>query len=123
MFVTLREGETQEALLRRFQRSVQNSGLLREVKGKRFFISNGEKARIAARKSAARHRRRARKEAGLETGTMPPRGRRPGGPGGPGRGPGGPRFGSQGGPGGQGGGQSAPRADAGTPPSAAPAAE
>ena len=97
MFVTLREGETQEALLRRFQRSVQNSGLLREVKGKRFFISNGEKARIAARKSAARHRRRARKEAGLETGAPPLRGRRPGGPGGPGRGPGGPRFGSQGG--------------------------
>ncbi|MEJ7664494.1 MAG: bS21 family ribosomal protein [Hymenobacter sp.] len=44
----------QEGLLKRFQRSVQNSGLLREVKAKRFFISNGEKARIAARKSAAR---------------------------------------------------------------------
>src|SRR5919197_6694599 len=102
MFVTLREGETQEALLRRFQRSVQNSGLLREVKGKRFFISNGEKARIAARKSAARHRRRARKEAGLETGAPPMRGRRPGGPGGRG-GPGGPRFGSQGGFGSSGG--------------------
>ncbi len=71
MYFTLREGETQEALLRRFQRSVQNSGLLREVKAKRFFISNGEKARIAARKSAARHRRRARKEAGLEAGTTP----------------------------------------------------
>jgi ribosomal protein S21 len=92
MYVSLRDGETQEALLRRFQRSVQNSGLLREVKAKRFFISPGEKARIAARKSAARHRRRARKEAGLETGT--PLRRRPGGPGGPGgpgRGPGGPR--------------------------------
>ena len=92
MFVSIREGETQEALLRRFQRSIQNSGLLREVKSKRFFVSNGEKARIAARKSAARYRRRARKEAGLETGTGPRRGRpgdRPG-PGGPG-GPGGPR--------------------------------
>ena len=44
MFVSLRDGETQEALLKRFQRSVQNSGLLREVKAKRFFISNGEKA-------------------------------------------------------------------------------
>src|SRR4029450_9333085 len=106
MFVSLREGESQEALLKRFQRSVQNSGLLREVKGKRFFISNGEKARIAARKSAARHRRRARKAAGPETRIPPPRGRRPGGPGGPGgpgRGPGGPRFGSQGGYGGYGG--------------------
>jgi ribosomal protein S21 len=99
MFVSLREGETQEALLRRFQRSVQTSGLLREVKAKRFFISNGEKARIAARKSAARHRRRARKEAGLETGTTGPR-RRPGGPGGPGgpRGDGGGRPSSGPGP-------------------------
>jgi len=87
MYVSLRDGETQEALLKRFQRSIQNSGLLREVKAKRFFISNGEKARIAARKSAARYRRRARKEAGLETGTGP---RRRGGPGGPGGGPGGP---------------------------------
>jgi ribosomal protein S21 len=89
MFVSIREGETQEALLRRFQRSIQNSGLLREVKSKRFFVSNGEKARIAARKSAARYRRRARKEAGLETGTGPRRGRpgqERGGPGGP-RGP------------------------------------
>ncbi|HEU5315890.1 MAG TPA: 30S ribosomal protein S21 [Chloroflexota bacterium] len=84
MFVSIREGETQEALLRRFQRSIQNSGLLREVKSKRFFVSNGEKARIAARKSAARYRRRARKEAGLETGTGPRRGRPgQGGPGGP----------------------------------------
>jgi ribosomal protein S21 len=73
MYVTLREGETQEALLKRFQRSVQNSGLLREVKAKRFFISNGEKARIAARKSAARHRRRARKEAGLESPATAPK--------------------------------------------------
>ena len=78
MFVSLREGESQEALLRRFQRSIQNSGLLREVKAKRFFISPGEKVRIAARKAAARHRRRARKEAGLETGT--PLKRRPGFP-------------------------------------------
>src|SRR4029450_3966068 len=92
MFVALREGETQEALLRRFQRSIQNSGLLREVKSKRFFVSNGEKARIAARKSEARYRRRARKEAGLEVSTGPRRGRPGmGGPGGPRRFDG-PRF-------------------------------
>jgi ribosomal protein S21 len=93
MNVTLREGETQEGLLKRFQRGIQNSGLLREVKAKRFFISNGEKARIAARKSAARYRRRARKEAGLETGTGPKRRGGPGSRSGPGAaaGPGGPR--------------------------------
>ena len=87
MYVTLKDGETQEALLRRFQRSVQNSGLLREVKAKRFFISNGEKARIAARKSAARHRRRARKEAGLETGAPAVKRKRRLGMGGPNAGP------------------------------------
>jgi ribosomal protein S21 len=115
MFVSLREGETQEALLRRFQRSIQNSGLLREVKAKRFFVSNGEKSRIAARKSAARYRRRARKEAGLETGG-PGGPRRPGGPGGrPGQGgPGGPR-----GPRPDGG---APRAEGGAAPAASPQA-
>ena len=97
MFVSLRDGESQEGLLKRFQRSIQNSGLLREVKAKRFFVSNGEKARIAARKSAARHRRRIRKEAGLETGTGP---KRRGA--GPGRGPAGPADpgGAAGGPGG-----------------------
>ncbi|HEX2186996.1 MAG TPA: 30S ribosomal protein S21 [Chloroflexota bacterium] len=94
MYVSLRDGESQEGLLKLFQRSVQNSGLLREVKAKRFFISNGEKARIAARKSAARHRRRARKEAGLETGGLRRRGPGGGGAGGPrpgGPAPGGPR--------------------------------
>jgi ribosomal protein S21 len=64
MYVELRDGESQEALLKRFQRSVQNEGLLREYKRRRFFISNGEKARIDARKAAARHRRRAARAAG-----------------------------------------------------------
>ncbi|MBU6287878.1 MAG: 30S ribosomal protein S21 [Chloroflexota bacterium] len=71
MFVSLRDGESQEGLLKRFQRSIQNSGLLREVKAKRFFIPPGEQERISARKSAARYRRKARKEAGLEAGTAP----------------------------------------------------
>ncbi|MBI3973684.1 MAG: 30S ribosomal protein S21 [Chloroflexi bacterium] len=101
MYVSLRDGETQEALLRRFQRSIQNSGLLREVKAKRFFVSNGEKARIAARKSAARHRRRARKEAGLEIGGPVRRRGGPGGfrrPGGPGSSGGSHGSGTSGGP-------------------------
>ena len=37
--VTLREGETQDSLLKRFNTAVQKSGLLREVKRKRFFES------------------------------------------------------------------------------------
>jgi ribosomal protein S21 len=57
MKVTIREGETQESLLRRFQRLVQTSGVLREVKQNRYFTSMGETARLKAQKSARRRRR------------------------------------------------------------------
>jgi small subunit ribosomal protein S21 len=56
--VNLRDGETQEALLKRFQRNVEMSGILREVKAKRFFVSRGDAARIKARKAARRRQRR-----------------------------------------------------------------
>ncbi len=55
--VRLQEGESQEALLRRFQRAVQTSGILREAKTKSAFISKGDAARIKA-KNAARKRRK-----------------------------------------------------------------
>ena len=70
MFVTLRDGESQEALLKRFGKGVQNSGLLRQVKAKRFFVSRSERNRIAERKAMARHRRRLRKEASAEARRM-----------------------------------------------------
>lgn len=56
--VTIREGESQESLLRRFQRMVQVSGILREVKAHRYFLSKGQAARLKARKSATRRRRK-----------------------------------------------------------------
>lgn len=52
--VRLRDGETQESLLRRFQKEIQMSGVLREAKAKRYFISKGDAARIKARKAARR---------------------------------------------------------------------
>lgn len=55
--VFLRDGETQEALLQRFQRSIQTSGILREAKAKRFFVSRGDAARIKAKKAARRRQR------------------------------------------------------------------
>jgi ribosomal protein S21 len=55
--VSLREGESQEALLHRFQRMVQMSGVLREVKANRHFVSKGEAARAKAKKNAQRRRR------------------------------------------------------------------
>jgi len=55
--VHLREGETQDSLLRRFQRTVQMSSILREAKANRHFVSKGDAARIKARNSARRRRR------------------------------------------------------------------
>ena len=52
--VLIREGESQDSLLRRFQRMVQMSGILRESKAHRHFLSKGETARLKAQKSARR---------------------------------------------------------------------
>ncbi len=55
--VSLREGETQESLLKRFNRAVQQDGILRDAKRKRFFISKGDAARDKQRRAARRRRR------------------------------------------------------------------
>ncbi|MFC2050754.1 30S ribosomal protein S21 [Chloroflexota bacterium] len=55
--VTIREGETPDSLLRRFQRMVQMSGILREAKAHSRFISKRDAARIKAKNSARRRRR------------------------------------------------------------------
>jgi len=57
MQVLIREGESQDSLLKRFQRMVQTSGVLREVKANRYFISRGEVERIKAQKAARRSRK------------------------------------------------------------------
>ena len=54
--VSIREGESQDSLLRRFQRMVQTSGILREAKAHRHFLSKGETARLKAQKNARRRR-------------------------------------------------------------------
>ena len=55
--VSIRDGESQDSLLRRFQRTVQMSGILREAKSHRHFLSKGELARMKAQSSAKRKRR------------------------------------------------------------------
>jgi ribosomal protein S21 len=55
--VSLREGESQESLLHRFQKIVQMSGLLREVKANRHYVPKSEAARIRVKKNAQRKRR------------------------------------------------------------------
>ena len=52
--VWIREGESQDSLLRRFQRMVQVSGILREVKAHRYFLSKRDTARLKEKRSARR---------------------------------------------------------------------
>jgi len=55
--VWIREGESQESLLRRFQKMVQLEGVLREAKTHRHFVSKRDAARIKAKNNARRRRR------------------------------------------------------------------
>ena len=59
--VSLREGEEPEALLKRFQTSMQRSGILRELRDRRFFRSKGEQTRLDKQRSLRRIRRRRRR--------------------------------------------------------------
>ena len=53
-YVTLNEGESIESLLRRFKHTVARSGILRDLKERRFFRSKSEKARLASQRAARR---------------------------------------------------------------------
>ena len=57
MAVTLREGETFEELIRRFKRSVENAGIIRDYRRKQRFKSAHEQRRDKIR-AALRKRRR-----------------------------------------------------------------
>ena len=59
-FVSLRDGEDGEQLLKRFQTSMQRSGILRELRNRRFFRSKGEQTRLDKARSLRRIRRRQR---------------------------------------------------------------
>jgi small subunit ribosomal protein S21 len=56
--VVLKSGESPESLLRRFRKQVTKSGVLRDAKKKRYFVSKSEQRRIAKRKAMRRERRR-----------------------------------------------------------------
>lgn len=55
--VSLTEGESQISLLRRFQRIVQMSGILREAKAHRYYLSKRDAARLKAKRNARRRQR------------------------------------------------------------------
>ncbi len=60
MEVVSREGESFEQMLRRFKTGVERSGILRELKRKRFFrpksVVRREKAQLAARRRNRKRR-------------------------------------------------------------------
>lgn len=60
-YVTPRDGESPESLVNRFRASIQHSGVLRELKDRRFFRSKMQKVRLAAQRAARRRRRQSRR--------------------------------------------------------------
>ena len=59
MHILRREGETFEQLMRRFKQGVERSGLLRDMKRKRYHVSRGQAKRLKAQAAQRRQRRRA----------------------------------------------------------------
>ena len=59
-YVTVRDGEDAETLLKRFQTQMQRSGILRDLRNRRFFRSKGEQDRLERQRSLRRLRRRRR---------------------------------------------------------------
>jgi ribosomal protein S21 len=54
--VSLREGENQESLVRRFQKGIQMEGILREFRASQTFLTKRESYNIKSRRSARRKR-------------------------------------------------------------------
>ena len=53
--VVLRDGENQQQLTRRFRKKVTRSGLLSEVRKRRWYVSRSEQRRIDKRKAIRRY--------------------------------------------------------------------
>jgi small subunit ribosomal protein S21 len=58
--VTLRDGESQESLLKRFRKEVMQERILSEARRKRWYISPSEMRRIEKQRAIRRARRRQR---------------------------------------------------------------
>ncbi len=56
--VTLRSGESQESLLRRFRKKVAKARIMSTVKKRRYYVSKSEQRRIARRKAVRKERKR-----------------------------------------------------------------
>jgi len=62
--VKLREGESQQQLLRRFRKKVTRSGVMSEVRKRRWFVSKNEQRRIDKKKAVRKYKKRVRRNNG-----------------------------------------------------------
>jgi small subunit ribosomal protein S21 len=60
--VNLRPNESQEQLLKRFKKKVMRSGLLTQLRNKRWFVSKSEVRRIEKKKAIRRLNKRKRRD-------------------------------------------------------------
>lgn len=60
-FVTRRDNESNESLIKRFGKKVSQDQIMSELRKRRYFLTKGEEERIAKRKGIARTRRAERK--------------------------------------------------------------
>ena len=58
--VKAKKGERPEALIRRFQRAVEQSGIMRELKSRRYYLSPSEKRKEKRKLAEKRRRKEAR---------------------------------------------------------------
>lgn len=56
----LRDNESQNDLFKRFKRKMARSGVLQDVRQKRFYVPDSEKRQLARKRALRRERRRAR---------------------------------------------------------------
>jgi len=59
--VNLRNGESQDSLLKRFRKKIVKSGILSTIRDKRWFVSKSETRRMEKKKAIRRMKRRASK--------------------------------------------------------------
>lgn len=60
--VTLRPNESQEQLFKRFKKKVMRSGILSQLRNKRWFVSKSEIRRIEKKKAIRRINKRRRRD-------------------------------------------------------------
>ena len=64
--VKLREGESQDKLLRRFRKVVIRSKVFSEVRKRRWFVSKSEQRRMDKKKAVRRYKKKARMKQGYD---------------------------------------------------------